>query len=369
MTAKSIPPAIRTARGRPLPLGISSAHDGVNFALLCRHGPPSGSSSSRWTATTAARRDPPRSAQQPHRRSLAHPRRRPAAQGFRYGWRVDGPTAPGIASTRPSSCSTPPRRCSRRGASGAIAASDDRQRTSRRSLFFARPRYDWREDAPPLVTRSRTRSSTSCTSAASPATRRPAVAKPGTFAGLIEKIPYLKWLGVTAVELLPIHEFDEDDCPFTNPITGERLRNFWGYNSIAFAAPKAAYAASASRPRPGATSSARWSRAFHAAGIEVILDVVFNHTGEGDDRGRTYSFRGLDNTLYYMLDPRRPIPELLRLRQHGQLQPSRRPRPDAAPACATGSARCTSTACASTWPRSWAAIATATCWSSRPSSR
>ena len=68
-------------------------------------------------------------------------------------------------------------------------------------------------------------------------------------------------------------------------------------------------------------------QAFHAAGIEVILDVVFNHTGEGDDRGRTYSFRGLDNELYYMLDDARPVPELLRLRQHGQLQPPGRPRP------------------------------------------
>src|SRR4029079_14725678 len=67
------------------------------------------------------------------------------------------------------------------------------------------------------------------------------VDKPGTYAGLVEKIPYLQALGVTAVELLPIHEFDECDCPFTNPLTGERLRNFWGYNSIAFAAPKASY--------------------------------------------------------------------------------------------------------------------------------
>ena len=67
------------------------------------------------------------------------------------------------------------------------------------------------------------------------------VAHPGTFAGLVEKIPYLLKLGVTAVELLPVHEFDEDDCPFSNPQTGDKLRNFWGYNSIAFGAPKAAY--------------------------------------------------------------------------------------------------------------------------------
>src|SRR5205823_1135144 len=99
-----------------------------------------------------------------------------------------------------------------------------------------------------------------------------------------------------------VHEFDECDCPFTNPDTGERLRNFWGYNSIAFAAPKAAYAGSAASQ--GQLHEFRdMVRAFHAAGLEVYLDVVFNHTGEGDDRGRTYSFRGLDNSLYYMLTP------------------------------------------------------------------
>src|SRR5262249_41507629 len=128
------------------------------------------------------------------------------------------------------------------------------------------------------------------------------IAHPGTFAGLAEKIPYLKHLGVTAIELLPVHEFDEDDCPFTNPSTGERLRNFWGYNSIAFAAPKAAYAASG--PEHNQVSEFReMVRAFHEAGIEVILDVVFNHTGEGNERGRTFSFRGLDNELYYLLGP------------------------------------------------------------------
>jgi isoamylase len=107
---------------------------------------------------------------------------------------------------------------------------------------------------------------------------------------------------VTAVELLPVHEFDEDDCPFTNPITNEKLRNFWGYNSIAFGSPKAAYAAAGAK-NDQVNEFRDLVRDFHRAGIEVILDVVFNHTGEGDDRGRTYSFRGLDNELYYMLGP------------------------------------------------------------------
>ncbi len=167
-------------------------------------------------------------------------------------------------------------------------------------MYFRTERYDWKDDCPPrlpiedsIIYELHVRGFTCHPSSG--------VAHPGTFAGLIEKIPYLVDLGVTAVELLPIHEFDECDCPFTNPLTGEKLRNFWGYNSIAFAAPKASYAASG--PAHGQVREFRdMVRAFHSAGIEVILDVVFNHTGEGDDRGRTYSFRGLDNQLYYLLD-------------------------------------------------------------------
>jgi isoamylase len=127
------------------------------------------------------------------------------------------------------------------------------------------------------------------------------VKHPGTFAGLIEKIPHLQALGITAVELLPVHEFDELDCRFTNPLTGERLRNLWGYNTLAFKVPKAAYASDPS-------GSAPWNefrelvRALHASQIEVIRDVVFNHTAEGGEDGPTHSFRGLDNRTFYMLD-------------------------------------------------------------------
>ncbi len=127
------------------------------------------------------------------------------------------------------------------------------------------------------------------------------VRHPGTYAGLAEKIGYLRDLGVTAVELLPIDEFDENDCPFVNPVTGEKLRNLWGYNTIAYAAPKAAYAVNPEGAAPLA-EFCQMVRSFHENGMGVILDVVFNHTAEGSERGPTYSFRGLDNRLYYMLD-------------------------------------------------------------------
>ena len=128
------------------------------------------------------------------------------------------------------------------------------------------------------------------------------VEHPGTYKGLIEKIPYLKELGITAVELMPVTEFDENEGYFSNPDTGEQLRNYWGYSPIAFFAPKAAYAANLEH-KAQLKEFAEMVKTFHKANIEVILDVVFNHTAEGGDRGHTLSFKGLDNTIYYMLEP------------------------------------------------------------------
>src|SRR5262252_1950683 len=116
----------------------------------------------------------------------------------------------------------------------------------------------------------------------------------GTFAGVIEKIPYLKELNITAVELMPVFQFDAHDAP-------PGLVNYWGYAPVSFFAPHHGY--SSRRDPLGAIDEFRdMVKALHRAGIEVILDVVFNHTAEGDDRGPTLSFRGLDNATYYMLD-------------------------------------------------------------------
>ncbi|MBY0523555.1 MAG: glycogen debranching protein GlgX [Gemmataceae bacterium] len=322
-----------TARGRSLPLGATALADGVNFVLFCRHGtavslvlyalegsdllaeipldPRKNRTGDNWHILVGGL--PPK---------------------FRYGWRVAGPRGgghrfnPDIILLDPSSTALSDGHLWGRSEEietanggwqyaglpawehrGVMEVSGEpplshpaavQRGTLRRSLFFRRA-FNWREDEPPLVPLEdsiiyelHVRGFTCHPSSG--------VAFPGTFAGLVEKIPYLRDLGVTAVELLPIHEFDECDCPFTNPKTGERLRNLWGYNSIAFAALKAAYAASG-RDHGQLSEFREMVRAFHAAGIEVFLDVVFNHTGEGDDRGRTYSFRGLDNDLYYLLGP------------------------------------------------------------------
>jgi isoamylase len=122
----------------------------------------------------------------------------------------------------------------------------------------------------------------------------------GTFKGLVEKIPYLVELGITAVELLPITEFDELDNNRVNPDTGARLYNLWGYHPLSFFAIKSGYAAD--NVLGGEISEFKdMVKALHAAGIEVILDVVYNHSGEGDHRGPTYSLKGIDNSSYYML--------------------------------------------------------------------
>ena len=131
------------------------------------------------------------------------------------------------------------------------------------------------------------------------------VAHPGTFRGVVEKIPYFVDLGITALELLPVQEFDELENPRVNPRTGERLQNYWGYNTISFFAPKGRYSSAGSLGEQ-VTEFKEMVRALHAAGIEVILDIVFNHTAEGDASGPTLCFRGWDNSIYYMLDPEDP---------------------------------------------------------------
>lgn len=122
----------------------------------------------------------------------------------------------------------------------------------------------------------------------------------GTYKGFTQKIDHLKNLGITSVELLPVFEFDENENGNTNPRTGERLVNYWGYSTIGFFAPKTSYAADKT---PGGTvrEFKQMVKELHKAGIEVILDVVYNHTAEGNEHGYTFEFRGLQNDVYYSL--------------------------------------------------------------------
>jgi glycogen operon protein len=167
--------------------------------------------------------------------------------------------------------------------------------TPMKSVVVDPSTYDWEDDAPlrrpsaqTIVYEMHVRGFTRHPSSGLSESTR------GTFAGLIEKIPYLQQLGITAVELMPVFQFDAQDCP-------PGKVNYWGYAPVSFFAPHQAY--SSRRDPLGAMDEFRdMVKALHRAGIEVILDVVFNHTAEGDQRGPTLCFRGLDNIAYYILE-------------------------------------------------------------------
>jgi isoamylase len=126
------------------------------------------------------------------------------------------------------------------------------------------------------------------------------VQHPGTYAGIVEKIPYLKDLRVNCVELMPIYDFDEFENSRQVPDSDEMLVNYWGYSTVGFFAPKAGFAA-AGKDGGEITELKDLIKALHRNGIEVVLDVVYNHTAEGNENGPTISFRGIDNRTYYML--------------------------------------------------------------------
>jgi glycogen operon protein len=176
----------------------------------------------------------------------------------------------------------------------AARASGDNTATAMKSVVVDADAYDWEGDAPLRRPSSRTiiyemhvRGFTRHPSSGVKETTR------GTYAGVIEKVPYLQSLGVTAVELLPVFQFDVQDCP-------PGKVNYWGYAPVSFFAPHEAY--SSRRDPLGPVDEFRdMVKALHRAGIEVILDVVFNHTAEGGQHGPTLCFRGLDNRAYYIL--------------------------------------------------------------------
>jgi glycogen operon protein len=178
----------------------------------------------------------------------------------------------------------------------AAAGPGDNAATAMKSVVTDPAAYDWEEDAPLRRPASRTiiyemhvGGFTRHPSSGAAAERR------GTYAGLAEKIPYLRDLGITAVELLPVFQYDAQDCP-------PGRVNYWGYAPISFFAPHQAYS---SRQDPlGPIDEFRdMVKALHRAGIEVILDVVFNHTAEGNETGPTLCYRGLANDVYYILEP------------------------------------------------------------------
>jgi isoamylase len=171
----------------------------------------------------------------------------------------------------------------------------DNLKNSLKGVIIDPATYDWEDDAPLHIPYSRTVIyELHVGGFTRHASSNVAEAKRGTYAGVIEKIPYLQKLGITAIELLPVQQFDEQDAPLS-------LKNYWGYSPLAFFAPHNGY--SSKKGVFGTIDEFRdMVKALHKAGIEVILDVVFNHTTEGDQRGPTLSFKGLENSTYYILE-------------------------------------------------------------------
>jgi isoamylase len=292
--------------GRPHPLGATPDAEGTNFALFTRH-------ATSVELLLFDRHDSPRPVKtiklDPSiNRTFYfwHVYVNGVNPGMSYAYRVDGPQDLHGAGHRfnPNKVLIDPYG---RGTTStlwdrvAACGPDDNLEKSLRSVVIDMNDYDWEGDEPlrksmrdtviyEMHVRGFTKSPTS------------GARNPGTYLGLIDKIPYLKKLGITAVELLPVFEFDEAEISGTNPLTGQGLINYWGYSPVSFFNPHEGYCVA-----PDEGSHVREFRdmvkALHKADIEVILDVVFNHTGEGNHEGPAISFRGLDNSVYYHLEP------------------------------------------------------------------
>jgi len=286
--------------GQSSPQGATVLPDGVNFSVFSR-------GASSVELLLFEREDDPRPARviriDPAANRTYHywhvfvPGVQP---GQIYGYRARGPWVPAegmrfdptkVLLDPYGRCVVVPKGYSR----DAARRNEDDAATAMKSVVVDPRTYDWQGDAPLRCPSSQT---TIYEMHVRGFTRHPssgvAEERRGTYAGLIEKIPYLQQLGITAVELLPVFQFDVQDAP-------PGRVNYWGYAPISFFAPHQGY--SSRRDPLGPVDEFRdMVKSLHRAGIEVILDVVFNHTAEDDHRGPTLSFRGIDNPTYYMLD-------------------------------------------------------------------
>jgi len=296
-------PPYPVEKGRPHPLGASITDEGINFSLF------SGNAEGVELLLFESHDSP-----EPFQCITLNPRVnktfhfwhvfvRGLRAGVHYAYRVDGPWNPpaGHRFNRNKVLIDPYARGNTDTLWNRAAACtpEDNLRTAMRSVVIDTSGYDWEGDRPlnrpmndsiiyEMHVRGFTRSPTS------------GVAYPGTFSGIVEKIPYLKQLGITAVELMPVFDFDIKEVLRT--VDGAPLHNYWGYSTVCFFAPQSAYCVIPEEGRH-ATEFRDMVKALHKAGIEVILDVVFNHTDEGNHFGPTFSFRGIDNTTYYYLVP------------------------------------------------------------------
>ncbi|BCL59578.1 glycogen operon protein GlgX homolog [Desulfomarina profundi] len=294
----SVITTLKTDTGFPLPQGVTHLREGINFAVFSRHATAVSLVIDYFSEknSTPVRKEYVLEPEKNRTGDLWHILILGDLPEFNYGFRMDGPCDKKNSGTfydnnliliDPCSRILLPRQWGEPSRYGQIPC-----------CRGVNHEFDWLDDKPPgtplsetiiyeLHVRGFTRN------------RNSGVSSPGSFKGIVEKIPYLKDLGITAVELMPITEFDENDIFFVNPDTGEKLKNFWGYSPVSFFALNSSFS---SEPAGALTEFKEMVRALHKAGIEVYLDMVFNHTGEGGYNGTTSSFRGIDNPIFYLLD-------------------------------------------------------------------
>ncbi len=281
-------------RGRALPLGVRSFEDGVNFAIFSEH------ATHVWLALFRPEEETPfqefeLNPEQNRTGNVWHIWIGGVPESVDYAWRMDMQPNP-----NPEIYRFDPRLYLLDPYARVIVGGERWGKRAPRRCAVRRNHFDWGLDKPLNIPLRR---SVIYELHVRGYTQHPSsgVSAPGTYLGLTEKIPYLKDLGITAVELLPVYEFEEANTDRYNPLLGTTLFNLWGYQPISFFAPNSAYAYNKT-PGSAVPEFKEMVKRFHEAGIEVILDVVFNHTAEGDERGETFSFRGIDNSVYYMLD-------------------------------------------------------------------
>jgi isoamylase len=291
------PPKLTVRAGARLPLGAFVHDGGVNFAvyspratrvwLRLYHAPTDAVPLAELELDPAVHRT----------YGFWHVFVAGARAGWLYTWRADGPNEPaaGLRFDARRELLDPWARLVSDAAWEREAALDGGLESALRAEIAAADDYDWEGDEPlrrPLV------DAVIYELHVGGFTKHPSagVTSPGTFRGLIEKIPYLKSLGITDVELLPVFAFDTQDVP--EPTAALGLHNFWGYSPVSFFAPHAGYAGEGDARR----EFRDLVKALHAAGIGVILDVVLNHTAEGGADGPTIGYKGLVNELFYLLD-------------------------------------------------------------------
>jgi isoamylase len=301
-TATVATTAFQAQKGSPHPLGATPQADGVNFSLFSQY-------ATGVQLLLFARHDDPQPFQTIDFDPLLnktfhfwHVFVQGLQPGALYAYRVNGPFDPASGHRfNPNKVLVDP--YTRGNTESLWRRADactpaDNVATSMRSVVIDTASYDWEGDQPlhrpmedTIIYEMHVRGFTESPSSGA--------LQPGCFAGIIEKIPYLQDLGVTAVELMPIFDFDETDARL---FEGRTLTNYWGYSTLCFFAPQSAYCVS---PERGShlNEFRDMVKALHKAGIEVILDVVFNHTDEGNELGPTFSFRGIDNRTYYFLTP------------------------------------------------------------------